>query len=405
MAHQHPSWLDEKFMAAALQGGEDKEPKVKVLNFHCSPAVPLGENYQSRLHKLHVEYSSSGSAKQSVFLLVKSPLTQGFVANVQGFHDPFAKEQIIYNELLPKIDKKINYQFGPRSFYSPLKSVLVLQDLKEDGYIMCDRTKQLNFEYCAQVMKTIAKFHATSVFIQHEEPKFVESISQESMYRDDSPIGGFVKMMIVPVLTMVGNMLNNIEGCDKYANLIFKKMEHVWSSAVERFKPKIKGLNVLTHGDLWINNILFKHDESGELIGVKFIDYPVVRYTSPATDLAYFIWSSANGEVRENKLDELCEIYLEALNSTLEQLGCEERLTMEELKEDLKSLKDWLLFLICQFVPMVLSNPTDAIDVSELSEDVLDPSNYQAMFIKVIQGKTFQSALPTIMRQYEAWLS
>uniref|UniRef100_A0A1B6JDW9 CHK kinase-like domain-containing protein n=1 Tax=Homalodisca liturata TaxID=320908 RepID=A0A1B6JDW9_9HEMI len=404
MAHQLPSWLDEKFVASALQGGEEKEPKVKVLNFHCSPAVPLGENYQSSLHKIQVEYSSGDSEKQSVSLLVKSPIAHGFVAGFQGFQDPFTKEQTIYNELLSKIYKKINYQFGPRSFYSPVKSVLVMQDLKEDGYIMCDRTKQLDFAHCIKVMKTIASFHATSVVIQHEEPKFVESISEETMYRDDSPIGGFVKMMIVPVLKMVGDMLNNIEGCEKYANLIFNKMENVWSSSLERFKPKVKGLNVLTHGDLWINNILFKHDDTGEIVDVKFIDYPVVRYTSPATDLAFFIWSSANEEVRENKLEELCEVYIETLNSTLEQLGSEERLTTDELKEDLRLMKDWLLFVICQFVPMVLSNPADAFDVSELSEqDILDPT--QAMFIKMIQGKAFQSALPTILRQYEAWLS
>uniref|UniRef100_A0A1B6LK04 CHK kinase-like domain-containing protein n=2 Tax=Graphocephala atropunctata TaxID=36148 RepID=A0A1B6LK04_9HEMI len=403
MAHELPSWLDEKFAAASLQGGEDKEPKVTILNFQVSPAVALGENYQSNIHRLQVEYSIGDSAKQSIFLLSKSPVTHGFVASIQDKFDPFTREQTVYNELLPKLQEKVNYQFGPRSFYSPVEKVLVLEDLKKEGYTMCERVKQLDFAHCQQVMKTIAKFHASSVAVQHEHPKFVERISEEYMYRDDSPIGGFVKMMAGPIMLMVCDILKNRKGCEKYADLIVSRMGNIWSSAVERFKPKAKGLNVLTHGDLWMNNILFKYNDSGEIINVKFIDYPVIRYTTPATDLAYFIWSSANEEVRENRLEELCKTYLETLNSTLEQIGCGERLDEEELKEDLRSLKDWLLFLICQFVPVVLSDPADAIDASDLTEE--DIKNPQAMFIKTLQGKTFQAALPTIMRQYEAWLA
>lgn len=43
-------------------------------------------------------------------------------------------------------------------------------------------------------------------------------------------------------------------------------------------KPQSQQFMVITHGDLWINNIMFHYDEKNRVDDVKFVDLQTVRY-------------------------------------------------------------------------------------------------------------------------------
>ena len=61
--------------------------------------------------------------------------------------------------------------------------------------------------------------------------------------------------------------------------------------------------NVLTHNDLWINNILFRSPDS-----VRFIDFQMLYYSSLGNDLQLFITSSLTPDVRRNHIDMLLKV-------------------------------------------------------------------------------------------------
>ncbi|KAJ8879477.1 hypothetical protein PR048_020085 [Dryococelus australis] len=70
--------------------------------------------------------------------------------------------------------------------------------------------------------------------------------------------------------------------------------------------PKNTKMVVLNHGDFWLNNILFKYSESGEIEDVKF---QLTYFASPAVDLHYFLTASPCSDVRDEGTDMLIKQY------------------------------------------------------------------------------------------------
>jgi aminoglycoside phosphotransferase (APT) family kinase protein len=73
---------------------------------------------------------------------------------------------------------------------------------------------------------------------------------------------------------------------------------------LEAVRRRESGFNVLIHGDLWVNNILFGGLEDA----VRLVDFQLTHFTSPVLDLLYFIVTSATIEVRVNHVERLLEV-------------------------------------------------------------------------------------------------
>lgn len=78
--------------------------------------------------------------------------------------------------------------------------------------------------------------------------------------------------------------------------------------------------NVLNHGDLWVNNIMFQYKEDGSLKETYFIDFQMGRYGSPAQDLLYFLLSSTNLDIKLKHFDYFISFYHQQLIEHLKLL-------------------------------------------------------------------------------------
>jgi thiamine kinase-like enzyme len=81
-------------------------------------------------------------------------------------------------------------------------------------------------------------------------------------------------------------------------------------------EPSKKFRNILCHGDLWINNLMFKY-EAEKPIECKIIDFQLTRFAPPAMDLATFVYSSSNREFRKIHLNEILKIYCDMFENEL----------------------------------------------------------------------------------------
>ncbi len=94
-------------------------------------------------------------------------------------------------------------------------------------------------------------------------------------------------------------------------------------------------IKVLNHGDLWVNNFLFKYNE-GRPVDVVFVDYQMSHFTSPGLDINYFISTSPTNDIRQNKIDMLIETYYNHFSKTLKNLS-DKQYSLDVVKKEIQS--------------------------------------------------------------------
>uniref|UniRef100_A0A1B6LQF5 CHK kinase-like domain-containing protein n=1 Tax=Graphocephala atropunctata TaxID=36148 RepID=A0A1B6LQF5_9HEMI len=400
-----PGWINESFLTAVLQGENEQKQELSIIKFAVSPAVAPGNNYFSHIYRVQVQYKHSKSpSTNSISLIVKSPVKVGFFCELSEKGNFFGKEKEVYSALLPMLNEKLKYDFGPKSFYCPTKDELVLGDLLQEGYKVGDKYKHLDFSYCKIVIVNIAKFHGASVFLHHEDPTIIDRTGDEAAYKIDTTNVG--KPVLELYVKTVARIAKDTFGFDESAEFLLSKVETLWESMMTIVKKKAKGLNVLNHGDLWNNNILFKTDEYGEVVDVKFIDFQFSRYASPVLDVFYFIWTSASQEVQEHRQQELYNIYLQTLNLSLAQLGCKERLTEEELHQDLKASSDMFITILCQLLPCMIADRGNTFKLEDVKNSTEDPAGEEMdeNIKKMLSNKRYWTLFPMMLREFHNWL-
>jgi aminoglycoside phosphotransferase (APT) family kinase protein len=163
-------------------------------------------------------------------------------------------------------------------------------------------------------------------------PFFDRKNTMPPMPSDSVFTQGFMRMFDVFVET-VKNM-KGFEACSKkVAQWDKKKLQTAWIDIAE---PMRCGFQILNHGDIWINNMMFKSDEENNPLDVSMIDFQGNFWGTPTNDVAYFLISSVDDDIKVEHFDEFVEFYLEELTKALKKLNYDQHIpTLAELHIDL----------------------------------------------------------------------
>lgn len=397
-----PSWLDLEFITSVLQEKDKNFGETKVINFEIRSRVGAGNNHFSSIHRIKVEFNivKKGKKKTEVkYLLIKERNSDKFIRNVVEGGKFVEKEYLMYKEILPLMMKTMkHFNICPKYYPSKFPNIFVLDDLNECGYVMCDRLKQLDFEHSAMFMKSIASFHAVSVAVHKQNPIIIMSVGEEYLQTmEENHSSDFVSCWF----TKFYKVVETWQGYERFGRMIRNQLNTFPERLAEVFTPR-KNFNVLNHGDTWTNNILFKYNETGNIIDVKLIDYQVCRYASLGLDLQYFTWTSIQDEVRTQRIDELYSIYLQTLNSQLRSLGCEERLTEEQLQNEIDFTGVFVIYVIIFVLPFTLNDPENIIKLEECDYLLNTKNDDKDPLINIYQSKYFESTVKAILCQLES---
>lgn len=97
-------------------------------------------------------------------------------------------------------------------------------------------------------------------------------------------------------------------------------------------------VNVINHGDMWVNNFMYKY-ENGVPVDIICVDFQMSSYNSPGVDVNYFMCTSPQYEVREEKREELLDLYCSTFLNTLNDLESINDITADMLKEDIRNFE------------------------------------------------------------------
>lgn len=130
-------------------------------------------------------------------------------------------------------------------------------------------------------------------------------------------------------------------------------------------------------------------------VDVIFVDYQLVRYASPVTDISYFLYMSTDQEILCNHYDQLLNIYYGTLSAVLRQCSLEVRdIYPKEIFQ--KHLREYsVLGLIETLISMkiITADTDEALKMTKMKYYLSEPSGFsgcntknQAFYVERING-------------------
>lgn len=198
----------------------------------------------------------------------------------------------------------------------PNESVM-LEDMDVKGFSMIDRfTQEITADHVRLVMQWLGKFHAISFALKDQQPKkFMELIlplKEVFVRTDDVRLGEFFLLRSKSIEQILSNE-NDGHLLTKVKKLFETEPIKVAADCID---AELTGpAAVITHGDAWQNNIMFRYDCDGKPTEACFIDWQISRCSSPIIDIVYYMFCCTAKELRDAHYDEFLKIYHESLST------------------------------------------------------------------------------------------
>lgn len=160
-------------------------------------------------------------------------------------------------------------------------------------------------------LQTIGRFHGHSYTLKELNPKKFQQIVNEIVKirypvneKDRCPIYVENVNLRVSRLTLTLKSRTTIIDPD-FVNKIIKLFEDCYTNVLVKSAKPREPLATIVHGDCTINNILFRRrtkdvaddgNDNGTLEGM-LVDFAMIMYSSPATDVSTFLYMSASRHV------------------------------------------------------------------------------------------------------------
>ena len=160
------------------------------------------------------------------------------------------------------------------------KECLIAKDLREDDFVMFDKTKGMDLDHAKFVMEELGRFHACSLLYEKQQNKDIDEIYPEFIVRSwksliqpysiynisfkselvhdvDSPSIKAMSEIVQKQGEMTFKILSVIQNIDPSVEWWTNLSKYSGNILNRHSDPDMK-FNLLCHGDNWTNNMLFK---------------------------------------------------------------------------------------------------------------------------------------------------
>ncbi|RZF40053.1 hypothetical protein LSTR_LSTR002456 [Laodelphax striatellus] len=377
-----PDFLSEDLISEALEC-------KRVLSVRVDRGASVGEHYLSTLLRLTVDYSEADGTHKTSNLIVKTfPESPMMLSYIKEF-SLNEKEAIAYQKLLPPMEDLLGITLVPRSLKCRTYDLLILEDLKPLGFEMVDRISRMDFDHCKATLIALADFHAASFLLHQKNPNLFDDFSKEIMYVHSNTI---MDSYVQDCFKTMSDLFEEFDNLRKYSPRLRKKAgENVWGRMADTVQFR-EGLNVLNHGDFWTSNLLFKHDDKGQILDTRFVDLQFCRWSSPACDLQVFFYTSVRNV---SDIPQLTDIYLKRLNS---RLPSQVQLTKENFEKEMRRTDSFGLNAAVTRLPICILDSNKNLSVDEVTtEGDTEDSPIEFSFVKSLKQPLLMETIPPFL--------
>uniref|UniRef100_A0AAG5DH80 CHK kinase-like domain-containing protein n=1 Tax=Anopheles atroparvus TaxID=41427 RepID=A0AAG5DH80_ANOAO len=180
-----------------------------------------------------------------------------------------------------------------------------------------DKLEPINVEHTRLLMQQLGRLHALSFAMKEQRPEAFEQYKQmtDGLATADGLVTLMKESFDRALITMKTRFESEHEKILAVKDAVFESLKGCCDPA--RSEPYC----VVTHGDCWINNLIYSHNQNNVATGVILTDWQSSRYASPILDLCYFFFISAGEQFRRENMDSMLHHYHGALADFLAKLG------------------------------------------------------------------------------------
>lgn len=197
---------------------------------------------------------------------------------------------------------------------------IVLPDLRYYGYEPMDVKTGLNERQLVTVAAKLGSFHGTVVAFKTITGTDLQDAFPKCFNVAESTSQAFEKFG-KPCFELVRKTWSGDPEKAEVLKALGPYEEQIIPFVVSSLMPK-EPFATAIHGDLQASNTFFKETPNGELT-LKLIDWATSRYTQGPIDLVYLLNISVEPEVRRRATPKATEVYFEAFNTALTELGAD----------------------------------------------------------------------------------
>lgn len=310
-----PEWLNSEYLQNMLRE-YFKEKSLKIENFTVSPGSKVGDNYVCQVLRIVVELTTNNQ-KKSISMIGKIMPDTDLSKALTKFLDFFNVEKMMMTETLPVLYRKLCERGDTERFFPFLykldigNKMIFMEDLKQQGFQMVNRTQALDLDHTLLVVKSLAKMHAAGYLLLKDDPSHKNQYLNH-YFKNDKEI--MVGKYIEGAIKYVVDFLDLYPISEEDKNIFRKFQGRLYDLMCDSYERKESSFNVIIHGDCWLNNMMFKY-ENEKVAAVRLIDFQLSNYNSFVLDLFYNIFTSVKAEVITENLEKLLKTYYETFVS------------------------------------------------------------------------------------------
>lgn len=324
-----------------------KTEKITDINWELTSTSKTIEGFMGEYFLLKLTCKIQNKNHTETFFIKAKPTKNELQQKTLNSVNYYKKEIFLYNHLFKEYERMgYDTSFAPKCYHCTTNETIILEDLKEKGYQPVTNFVSFDLEHCKQVLISLAYFHASS--LAYEETKSKE---KERIYRlnEDYPTFFIEEFFIDDVeAPSFINFNCSIESFVELSKLLLESDE--WKKEFEEklrrykyyetFDTKFGSRKTCCHGDLWINNLLFKY-EDGVPKHCCLIDFQLQRYGHPIFDVLLVLYTNTLKDMREQHYDYLLNFYYDKFEEILSGYGYEAKnlLSKEECFKPIEILK------------------------------------------------------------------
>lgn len=134
---------------------------------------------------------------------------------------------------------------------------------------------------------------------------------------------------------------------------------------------------------------------------MNFLDWQLLRPTSPVLDLVYFLFTSTNKSQRDEHYDEWIRMYYTTVAETINATGSEaaKLFTLNDCYDQLKKFGKYGLLMAPLLLHIITADPKDIPDMDAMVEEMQNKNNTSNNgFMKMGQLDRFNSRMRDVIR-------